>query len=74
VWDGAGQCWQEDQGYFDSLAWPEYVRHRTQAEAVEGVTLLESDHSTVEQNAVTVARDIIRLLTTGTECGDGGSR
>ena len=26
VWDPEGSCWEESPGYFEDIAWPEYVK------------------------------------------------
>ena len=52
VWDPDGSCWEESPGYFNAIAWPEYINIITDLEGVGGdIQYLDSNFTSIEDNA-----------------------
>jgi uridine kinase len=64
VWDPEGSCWEESPGYFEDIAWPEYVKCVGELKDLESdeIEFLDSNKTSIEENFTTVLTDIINKL------------
>ena len=64
VWDPEGSCWEESPGYFEDIAWPEYVKCVVELKDLESdeIKFLDSNQTSIDENLTTVLSDIVNKL------------
>ena len=64
VWDPEGSCWEESPGYFEDIAWPEYVKCVVELKDLESdkIKFLDSNQTSIEGNFSTILTYIINKL------------
>ena len=64
VWDPEGSCWEESPGYFEDIAWPDYVKCVAELKDLESdeIKFLDSNQTSIDENLTTVLSDIVNKL------------
>lgn len=71
VWDENGDCWTEDEGYFNEVAWPGYQAIFEELEDNDnGVDFLDSRMVSLEDNYNRVLAKVVKAM----ELSEGGGK
>ena len=64
VWDPEGSSWVEDPQYFETIAWPQYIKSMEKIKSsIFDVKFLDSTRTSIEHNFGLVLQDIIDKTT-----------
>ena len=63
VWDPEGSNWVENSQYFDSVAWPQYLKSKEKLESSKlDVKILDSSNTSIEENFSILLQDIMKKI------------